>query len=180
MLNKCLPGRHHSPVPPGWSNCASEPSSERRRAGHTERKNSVSRAARTVEVFYRMRPLTWTTMTMWCAVYSGGLQGSPSSSDMVPASSVRFTHMRDGGEPSLMACFSCSCRNTKQPVSCFNKCHINTDVCVSKVHCFQCPKPSWTEMHKNNVYFKPCVRKCVCTLCVFGITETQTRRYVIC
>lgn len=50
------------------------------------------------------------TMTVWSVVYSGGLQGRPSSSDMVPASSVLFTHIREGGEPSLMACFSCSCR----------------------------------------------------------------------
>lgn len=29
---------------------------------------------------------------------------------MAPASSVLFTHMRDGGDPSLMACLSWSCR----------------------------------------------------------------------
>ncbi len=46
-------------------------------------------------------------------MYSGGLQGRPSSSDMAPASSVLFTHMRDGGEPSLMACFSWSCRKKR-------------------------------------------------------------------
>lgn len=116
-LNNCLPGRHHSLIPPGWSSCSSEPSSERRRDGHTEGNNSVNSAARTFEVYYRTGPqsLTCATMTAWCAVYSGGLQGSPSSSDMVPASSVRFTHMRDGGEPSLMACFSWSWRNTKHP-----------------------------------------------------------------
>lgn len=50
------------------------------------------------------------TMTVWRLVYSGGLQGRPSSSDMVPASSLPFMHIRDGGEPSLMACFSWSCR----------------------------------------------------------------------
>lgn len=72
-------------------------------------------AARSLEVNYRVGhySITCVTKTVWSVVYSGGLQGRPSSSDMVPASSVLFTHMRDGGEPSLMACFSWSCRNTK-------------------------------------------------------------------
>lgn len=189
LLSVCLPGRHHCPFPPGWSSCSSAPDSERCRDGRRAKNNSVSSAARSLEVNYRVGhySITCVTMTVWSVVYSGGLQGRPSSSDKVPASSVLFTHVRDGGEPSLMACFSWSCRNTKQSwksslcpnlSACLIKCHKKvTNVCVSMSFMYlqsftafivwksSLADRTWEDrklaLKRERVYFKPCVRVCV-------------------
>ena len=112
LWSVCLPGRHRCLSPPDWWSCSSQADS----VTQTHRRITVlavHSAAHYTQVDQRVGRWSVICLTpaVWGVVYSGGLHGRPSSSDMVPASSILFTHMRDGGEPSLMACFSWSCRN---------------------------------------------------------------------
>lgn len=108
-LRVWLPGHHHCLADCWSSSC--DPGSER----FTKNEDKSGNRAKSIQVdgWGKTSLYEGFTVAVWGVEHSGGLQGRPSSSDMVPASSVFFTHIKDGGEPSLMACFSWSCRERR-------------------------------------------------------------------
>lgn len=134
-LNNCLPGRHHSLIPPGWSSCSSEPSSEICQDGHTERNNSVNTAARTFEVYYRMGPQSLTCYHDCgvCRVFRW-TTGQPVI--LWHGSSIfnsLHTHegWRGAQSDGLLQLELQKCKtHPPKSVSLFHKLNINTNICV--------------------------------------------------